>query len=141
MTLTEFLLARIAEREGAARATQHADGPTTLSWKEGGPRHSRFDNGREESYSSVFCGEWDRIRIARDDVKGGPIAAHIALNDPARVLAGCAALRLAVEAAVLLQDRLEGSGEGWWGADADDIVRHLATAWADHPDYRKEWRP
>lgn len=53
-----------------------------------------------------------------------------------RVLADCEADRRIVTAA-----------SGWASADADtqaameNIKRLLALPYADHPDYREEWRP
>jgi len=138
MTLTEFLLARIAEDETAARAAGHVDGPQTLTWRSAGARHHRFDNGRRESYQVVFCGEWDRILVARDDVRGGPVAAHIARHDPSRVLAESEAKRRIVEraAAVLKFDPTDPVADL-----ADEVLCLLASPYSDHEDFRAEWRP
>lgn len=93
----EFLAARLDEDEAAAKATEHNDGPHTLEWKHGGGRHLTFDNGRSEDYEAVFAGDWDRILIARDSVRGAPLAAHIARHDPARVLREAGAKRAILE--------------------------------------------
>jgi Family of unknown function (DUF6221) len=69
---------------------------------------------------------------------------HAALHGPAWVLADVAAKRQIIEA-------LESSAESQ-ALDADDrcyecgtkplmMLRQLALPNADHPDYRKEWRP
>jgi hypothetical protein len=52
-------------------------------------------------------------------------AAHIARHDPARVLADVKAKR------AIIGD--EWSDPGW------DVLCALASAYADHPDYREEW--
>jgi len=148
-TLTEFLLARIAEDETAARAAGHVDGPQTLTWRSAGARHHRFDNGRRESYQAVYCGGWDRILVARDDVRGGPVAAHIARHDPAHVLARCEADRrivawarlagpLAMRPGPLGRDTLITDGRY---RVLGEVLRFLALPYADHPDYDEEWRP
>lgn len=67
---------------------------------------------------------------------------------PTRVLAECAAKRAIVDAA--WNDHLRIEGE--WGMcrgqdelqaldDYPDAVTAMAEVYADHPDYRAEWRP
>ena len=129
--LTDFLLARIAEDEEAARGTQHNDGPRTLEWRPGGKRRLSFDNGRGEAYEAVFAGNWDRVLIARDD---GRLADHIARWDPARVLAECQAKRRIVERYAYLYEHGD-SGDMRWALPL------LALPYADHPDHRQEWTP
>jgi hypothetical protein len=92
-----YLRARIDEDEEAARAAERPDDPTALVWSQTGARTLRFDNGRSESYGSVTCGTWDRILVARDDVRGFPLANHIARWDPVAVLADLAAKRRILE--------------------------------------------
>jgi hypothetical protein len=109
VTLTDFLLARIAEDEDAARA---ADAPYFL-----------YDL----------------------DGKGADQFAHIARHDPPRVLAECEAKRRIVEAC---GDIWEPNDHRWMSdTDADYhaglevAARFLAAIYADHPDYRQEWKP
>lgn len=141
LTLTEFLLARIAEDEAAARSGQH--------W--------RYRQYGQRMGGEVYHGS---ALIAEDWVGTGFYgwSEHIARHDPARVLAACDAKRAIVEAAL-----------GAWSADyveqrladnqgpsvlVDDetgeqlvvsewtparILRALATPYAQHPDYRAEW--
>ena len=62
-------------------------------------------------------------------------AAHIARHDPARVLAEVETKRriiARVENHAFLMGRDEIHG---------DLLRLLALTYADHPDYREEWRP
>jgi hypothetical protein len=98
MTLTEFLLARIAEDE-ADPVLAHA------SWC-----HE----------VSCDCG------LSR-----------------ARVLAECAAKRDIIEEYVDCRDAPTRSGPAWELGLAvfNNVARRLAKVYADHPDYREEWRP
>ncbi|MFB7647108.1 DUF6221 family protein [Streptomyces sp. NPDC056084] len=65
-------------------------------------------------------------------------ATHIARHDPARILAD-------VEAKRQILDGIVGADPG--GAyitanfTAGDVLGLLALPYADHPDYREEWRP
>lgn len=75
---------------------------------------------------------------------------HIARHDPARVLREVEAKRRIIEAAEEasgLDIQVDGSfrvgrrdttAEPYIG---DVILRALAAAWSDHPDYRQEWAP
>jgi hypothetical protein len=81
-------------------------------------------------------------------------AAHIARWDPARVLAEVEAKRRILDIALAYEATIDGE----WGCchSADQIaagrcpetnpdeisaIRVLAAPFADHPDYRAEWRP
>jgi hypothetical protein len=133
MTLTDFLLARIAEDEAAARAT--TPGP----W-----------NADEHSGVLLANGEIPTI-VGELDVHDD--AAHIARHDPARVLAQCAAYREIVElhrqdegpiarkgCRSCLTDR-SGFADEW---EPDELpcptLRALASMWAGHPEFDPEWR-
>ncbi|MGZ4530720.1 MAG: DUF6221 family protein [Mycobacteriaceae bacterium] len=113
MTLTEFLLARIAEDEAAAMSAHRE----SISPMPHGPGFIR-----------------SRIAWAAQarDVRGHELIERMT---PARVLAQCEANRQIAEAA-----------GGWLENDpnpphwAVEVVRHLATVYADHPDYLEEWR-
>ena len=59
----------------------------------------------------------------------GRDAEHIAAWHPTRVIAECRAKRQVVEA-VAADD-----------ATRELVLRSLAVVYADHPDYREEWRP
>jgi hypothetical protein len=62
---------------------------------------------------------------------------HIARHDPARVLREVAAKRRILAAAAEYSPELEHGDNGEWAFDL--VVRELAAAWSDHPDYRAEW--
>ena len=143
MTLTEFLLARIAEDEAAAEAA------TAGPWWYDPTKVNSVDRGE-----AVFAGKRG-IRATTiastgpaDDLASMADAAHIARHDPARVLAECEAKRRIVE---------RHSGTNWGAAPGDPYpmmcdecqdalwpcptLRLLSLPYADHPDYDEEWRP
>jgi hypothetical protein len=122
LTITEFLLARIAEDESVA-----------LRLCPG--RKARNGHWRVDSFMLASV-------LAMD-----PLAArHIARHDPARVLAECEAKRRIVEE----HPDYGGYGESCARCAESSIdlapwpcptLRALASVWSDHPDYREEWRP
>lgn len=113
MTIVEFLLARIAEVEAMARAVVTEE--PADNWP--------FDL----------------------DAKGPAAFAHIVRHDPARVLARCEAdRRIAGEHHEYLgvcSHCVDPSGEHQREAWPCVTLRYLALPYADHPDYREEWRP
>lgn len=112
MTLVEFLEARLAEDEAAARDA--SGGGEESGWHETEEFGVQADvrHGRAEYPIVGFT----------------PASAHIARHDPARVLREVDAKRR-----ILAEFRAFEMSEG--------TVRALASVYADHPDYRKEWRP
>jgi Family of unknown function (DUF6221) len=84
-----------------------------------------------------------RLRPITDDLAvptdGDRRVAHMFRWSPARVLAECEAKRRIVED-YLAQVNSHRSG---WDARTprDHPLRALALPYADHPDYRPEWRP
>jgi hypothetical protein len=120
-TLTEFLLARIAEDEASAQE----------SWRD---------------LTGQDCSAWfDAIEavVVRDSADevcrlpdgDGHVSQFVARYDPARALADCEAKRRIVK----------------WVNDwplrpappssVDGLLPLLALPYANHPDFRKEWRP
>ena len=126
-TLTEFLMARIAEDEAAAR-DGGADAMTGHRWK----------HLPEAAYNEIQS---------------------TVLANSRRVLAECEAKRRIVEEygelrstvmayrsprwqdAMNEQDKQERSKAGARHAVAERFLRILALPYADHQDYRDEWRP
>lgn len=151
MTITEFLLVRIAEDEAAAEAAVAKSG---RSWhREEG--HTGSVVGTSSDYRSSYRSDpgilWDW--------ESGFICAHtesvdhIARHDPARVVAECAAKRRIIEDHVLdvgLDDRKPGCrscsetsyydggrySTGW----PCETLAALASVYADHRDYDPAWR-
>jgi Family of unknown function (DUF6221) len=71
--------------------------------------------------------------LARD--LKGPMLAHVTHFDPARILAECEAKRRIVGLKAQPSDPYTPGGYV-----TDEILLALAQVYADHPDYRKEWR-
>ena len=113
LTLPDFLLARIAEDEEVARDTLTAH--ELLDWSELGDP------------AMGMAGPTD-----------GPSGYVSIVIDPARVLAECEAKRAVVG--------LHPEMLGWCQGCAHEsypcrTLLALALPYADHPDYREEWRP
>ena len=128
--LVQFLRTRLDEDEQAARTWpdhQH-------NWEACGPRHLSYASGSGESVTAVNVGGdgtlgWERIYVKRDP---GELAAHIARHDPARVLREVDAKR----------QLLDGHTPDYhWCPMGDSVLKMLALPYADHPDYRDDWRP
>ncbi|MER8220860.1 DUF6221 family protein [Streptomyces sp. NPDC094143] len=68
-----------------------------------------------------------------------PVAVHAAAHDPARVLAEVEAKRRVIERCTAVQGLLldDFTAEHL----ADEVLALIALPYADHPDYREEWRP
>ena len=139
-TLTEFVKARIAEREAVARAAVERNGAhwSTEQLGEGTRINGTVDRGNPRAYpdSPELWDDEGALGMFRET------AAHIALHDPARVLAECEAKR----AIVADRDRIDRSADGdEWSmgySDANYSALHaLAAVYADHPDYLPEWKP
>jgi hypothetical protein len=114
-TLIEFLLARIAEDEAVALNAV----------------------GYE---SRVY---WDNAADARAIPKSS--GEHYRRHDPERVLAECEAKRRIVENLAKCERIREHSHATDYSQGELDAYRSagyaLAAVYADHPDYRPEWRP
>lgn len=129
--ITEFLLARIAEDEQAARAATAGPWEVRPYWFTSGDR------------------SWSAVPEVIDEDIDAHDAEHIARWDPARVLAECETKRQVVGRAQLLDEqaasidpadvRLRASFEGQAVAWAVAVMM-LALPYADHPDYRPEWK-
>jgi len=111
MTLTEFLLARIAEDEALAQVATPGQWERDSGWSITAPP--------PEDWSGPYVVVETK---QRND------AEFIASHNPARILAECEAKRRIVEGlgGLIAQRR---------------VVRWLALPYADHPDYRPEWKP
>jgi hypothetical protein len=126
--LVVFLRARLDEDEQVARATVEA--PWIVP---------AYDPTVVKPYGS------DGLIVR---ASGPGAAEHIALHDPARVLAEVDAKRRIValcepslvEVTAYGQTEREfipGNGPPW----GDGVLRLLAAPYADHPDYDPAWRP
>lgn len=160
LTLTDFLLARIAEDEEAARAAS----PSPWSYPgidsvSGGMIYdkTRTIGGVYYEQPEDHDGRIVRHMLALEADANGR---HIARHDPARVLAECEAKRQIVEAFEderVRRDIYNRSYDDGLLTTNDDLRNRLASnahcrglevamlalalPYADHPDYRKEWKP
>lgn len=138
-TIVEFLAARLDEDEAAALAVDDNSPPFNGQWKPDG------NALRTENDWVLFHGH------------GRPLAPglveHVARHDPARVLREVHAKRAILDehaddysdCRVCARESAETNSLG----NAFHVplphpcptLRHLATVYSDHPDYREEWRP
>lgn len=135
MTLTDFLLARIAEEEAAARAVR----PLDYSIDMGGNRQDERWYVARLRFSSADG-------AARSD-SDAEATALFARHDPARVLAECGARRRIAEEYLRNEELIETTPEVLAreirpvNLTLEGVLLDLASVYADHPDYREEWRP
>jgi hypothetical protein len=120
--LITFLRARLDEDEQAAAAA--AGQQTYYDWevREAEPHEQPEVRATGTSYQ-VVSGVDDST------------AEHIARHDPARVLREVEAKRRLIQWCVWMVGDFRGS-DVW-----KDVLPLLALPYADHPDYRDEWRP
>jgi hypothetical protein len=136
MTLTEFLLARIAEDQERAIA---AGGAT--AWRSRGPDGSEAAIVSVTGERLVYVDMEDMVRLDRSTLA---LAAHLAEWLPGRVLADCDAKRQIVE---LHAENSTIPGREvlpCWRCDEDypcTTVRLLALPYADHADFHRGWKP
>lgn len=130
MTLTEFLLARLADDEAALSAVAQ---PCNTWWVDGPARTS---------------GKW-WIYDAGAKFERRADAEFVARHGPARIEAECAAKRRIVESETERQreqwkrraDEHRLTFGEWQALWPSGILRDLAAVYADHPDYDQAWRP
>lgn len=141
MTLTEFLLACIAEDEAAAREA-------ALSAGGHGSGDERVASGsvwmqRYHEVARIADDHQDRKTIADAGALFGiGVATHIARHDPARVLAECEAKRAIVELHADAGGCTTCTDGDYLGLVDDwpcETLRLLTRPYVDHPDYREEW--
>ncbi|MFB6626495.1 MULTISPECIES: DUF6221 family protein [unclassified Streptomyces] len=137
--LMAFIRARLDEDEQTARAAAEPE-----SWME-------LDREPRPSWYVQYWADPDVAAVIADPESSAyPVvttaegmseddadrrAAHIARHDPARVLAE-------VEAKRRILSAYENYDNDAPELDVpESVLRLLALPYADHPDYRKEWRP
>lgn len=148
MTLTEFLLARIAEDEAVARA---AVLPAHDGYKPHGElARWRYREDEEVEYDWDDPGPYhDVIRVTNDSEGLTPAVrkncgTHIARFDPERILVECEAKRRIVEDFEILHADYRSMPDPTTEArrfQAQIAQARMAAVYADHPDYRDEWKP
>lgn len=127
MTLAEFLLARIAEDEAKAKAAGDFPwyvGNAGLLWE-----------------VAIGTSPDDDRAVVIADALSQQTAEHIARWDPVRILADCAAKRRLVVETQKFDSDPQYDAFGAETTYEHAVLSHLALPYADHPDYRDEWRP
>lgn len=112
MTITEFLLARIAEDEAAAMAATKATAMPAFG-----------DTAAESMLGLAESEGADRVAVE-----------HFQRHNPDRVLHDCKAKRRQI---AHLIDFMEGDYAPW----NETQLRMMAEVYANHPDYDPAWRP
>lgn len=141
MTLTEFLAARLDDKELAARNAGAERWDFTGVNCEVRVREPDGDLGRIIAY----CRHGNPVQ---DDLA---LAIHIAEHDPARALREVEAKRAIVDRHSPHQPAFGDLACDWCSEDVDDRpqiakerwpcpdIRSLAAIWSDHPDYDPAW--
>lgn len=124
--LTDFLLARITEDEAMARAAVDL--------------RERVYVGEMEATEHHYSWTWlTRFR------SNGPWSSQMldGCSSPDRVLVECEAKRrIVVLHGEADEPGFSASPDYWAGtAHLDEVLELLALPYADHPDYRQEWKP
>lgn len=135
-TIEEFIEARLAADEAAAKAAQHGgSGNWVASGAEVYAVGVELSSAhRCDQHDPGVPNECDDTLIADVDDDHLKVAEHIARRDPTQTLREVAAHR----------DLLEFYAEvrRIWHLDylkADFVLGKLATIWSDHPDFQQEW--
>lgn len=145
MTLTEFYLARLDEREQVALRWAE----DRRVWQVVGGRNLQYDNGSRQQVTAIDvtnrpCLWYEQIYV-KGDLDGG--SEHIALHDPAWALADVAAKRALVDnhesALAWSQDPNcppdQRDTYRWIAGGLYDAIRHLVAAYSGHPDFDPSW--
>lgn len=137
VTLTDFLLARIAEDEALARAARKW---TDRDWTH--HQHGRHSWVAADAAAPILEDMLD------EPEPGGAIVEFVASHDPARVLAECEAKRRLVDYAAFMLKAWDDKPGGAYPDmtrrerhTANVILEALALPYAEHPDYCEEWKP
>ncbi|OQQ32280.1 hypothetical protein A6411_10770 [Prescottella equi] len=138
--IVEFLRARLDEDEAVARAASPQDDP--VWWVD---FTGVDDRPNIQTRVDDLFGPWRTVAygVAETD------AYHIARHDPARVLREVEAKRAILaqeEEARAHYDHIKSSAT-YPGVEISmghvvalaTVIRHLASAYADHPDFQQEW--
>ncbi len=129
MDLTEFLAARLAEDEAAAKQNLAA--------------FIRFSDAKPGDWTRLMCdpvmGPFGGQTATRDVATGLYVGQ---MSDPARVLREVEAGRkiLAEYTAVRKLTELTGGGDRGWLLKCGWVLKCMAAVWCDHEDYQPEWR-
>jgi hypothetical protein len=152
--LVVFLRARLDEETAAARAAaDFGGGIIGPGWRVSGTHTDEGGTYWSITATAVASGHEQVVEVVGSGMSGGgahteQVARHAARHDPARVLREVEAKRRLVERyerAVKVggssaSGYVRGQDSGYIEACLDAIGEAVAI-YADHPDYREEWRP
>ena len=130
MTLTEFLLARIAEDEAVAQKAGGDEWEYAACCGAMQIQTVRVDGTLGYEQHRAITRDYEGLSDSVEE-DAGP---HVARHDPARVLAECKAKRRIVERYAFLAEYGDDGDARW-------VLPLLALPYADHPDFQEEWRP
>lgn len=154
MTIVEFLEARLAEDEAAAREAITPDRPGThWEWEstadDDDPESPRWLRTVEEFPTTSGVGDLPGFPLGYDcKAEPSPAMDHIARHDPARVLREIAAKRAIIAASDTYggppwedADIDSGEADAWDGRQTAyrEVLANLAAIYSSHPDYQNEW--
>jgi hypothetical protein len=125
--LVEFLRARYDERAAKAQAAMR-----------GG--EGRWTQADPELYPGLIEDERRETVVYDEGRPSEEQAAHIAENDPARVLREVESKRRLLEQFKLRGDSVRATVQPATGGVWDDLLRMLALPYADHDEFREEWQ-
>lgn len=151
--LVEFLEARLAEDEAVAREAITPDRPGThWEWEstadDDDPESPRWLRTVEEFPTKSGVGDLPGFPLYGCTADPSPAMNHIARQDPARILREVAAKRAVMIAAddatsydmTVESDRGVGSRNMIEDPYVGDVIlRALASAYSDHPDFNPDW--
>ncbi|MFK8844659.1 DUF6221 family protein [Streptomyces sp. Ac-502] len=134
MDLVQFLRDRLDEDEAPARAALGVNVLASMKRGKPAPRWVPSPDGE--------AGIWDTNGIPRVKFVWARERDHIIRHDPARVLAEVEAKRQAVDHYEQVRT-LTKDHEAYILAESAVLrqIQYMALPYADHPDYRQEWRP
>ncbi len=144
MTIVEFLEARLAEDEAAAREAITPDRPGThWEWEstadDDDPESPRWLRTVEEFPTTSGVGDLPGFPLGYDrKAEPSPAMDHIARHDPARIRREVAAKRALVASHDIGRDPCEAH-DAMYESVPCDVILHLASAYSNHPDYQQEW--
>lgn len=129
MNLVEFLRARLDEDEQSARAA--TAGPWYVD-----------DIDQELRTADVYSADGRVTSAYTEPCCSVEDATHMARHDPARVLVEVEAKRRIIDEYERYAAERRRAMGGWDSySEVSPILAALAAVYADHPDYRQEWRP
>jgi hypothetical protein len=130
--LIAFWAARLDEREQLANAVEDNSAPWAGQWEADGNHAVRTYNGHVLAYART-----DNLR-GGDFVPG--LAAHIAVNDPAAVLADVAADRAIL--ALYAHDVVDGRERDLEATETlERVIRIRVARFHGHAGYKAAWKP